>query len=140
MNEVRALHAEKIIERARVHFGEGDFDLAWKLLEDAHIFSQPFAALHLYVHFEMLLLAYKTKNIREMWGQTLRLLLAVPTSALRQYPVGNSGRSNMGMFSSAPLEKRISVKLSELHALERKRIDNGGVIPKYQRQHPISRR
>ncbi len=140
MNLVRFQHAERVISRASEKTQSGDRASAWKLLEDAHIFSQPFASLHLYVHWLMLNLAISDRNFGEIFGQIMRLLVAVPGSWTKLYPVGNPGRSNVNMFVPLPLSKGMAAKIRELEKLEKRRIDNGGVLPKYQRQHPLTRR
>lgn len=139
MNFVRSQYTERILFRAQVEVQKGNFNLAWKLLEQAHILAQPTAGLHLYVHCEMLSLAFKSRNYQEIWGQILRLFLAVPSSIFRLYPVGNSGRSNVSMFLSSPLGKNLAGKIRELEILEKQRIKNGGIVKERIRQHPLSR-
>lgn len=139
MSLVRIQHAERLILRAKAEIEIDNHQLAWKFLEDAHIFAQPFAAIHLYVHAEMFSLAKKERNFHEMIGQAFRFLLAVPASVIGKYPVGNTGRSNVGMFLVMPVSKQVEKKIEELDSLEKRRIENGGVLKKYQRQHPLTR-
>ena len=114
MNSERELHASKIIERAKREAQNGEHEVSWKLLEEAHIFSQPYAALHLYVHWEMLSLAIEQGDTREVRSQILRMIFALPASWSGRYPVGNTGRGNVSMFAPMPLPKRISNKIEEL--------------------------
>lgn len=139
MSLVRKQHVERLIVRAKVELGNDDHDFAWRLLEEAHIFAQPYPGLHLCVHGEMLLLAIKEKNFFEFFGQILRSFLAVPASVFRKYPTGNIGRSSVSMFLPMKLSKKIEKKLQELDRLEKQRIENGGVLNKNQRQHPLTR-
>jgi hypothetical protein len=76
---------------------------SWKLLQIAHIGSQPWALLHFCVHFEMLKLALATKNAQEIFGQIVRLVLAIPATVLGKYPVGNPGTSDVSMFKTCDL-------------------------------------
>ena len=140
MNLIQSQYADRAVIRAKSEIANGNLDLAWKYLEEAHIFSQPDAAMHVYVHWEMFVLAKRQMNGSEIFGQLLRLLLAVPSSVLKLYPAGNNGRSNVGLFSSMPLSKRHKKKMRELEKQEKQRIEDGGTIQKYQRQHPHSRR
>ncbi len=140
MNLMQSQYTDRAVIRARSEIQNGNYELAWKHLEEAHIFSQPDPAMHAFVHWEMLHLARKERNTSEIIGQIVRLLLAVPSSILRVYPAGNNGRSNVGLFSPMPLSKRAEKKMRELEKLEKRRIEDGGTIQKYQRQHPLSRR
>lgn len=140
MNLMLSRYADRAVIRAKSEIENDNYELAWKYLEEAHIFSQPDAGMHLYVHWEMFKLAKRERNISEMFGQIVRLLLAVPSSVLKIYPAGNSGRSNAGLFSSMPLSKRNEKKMRELEKLEKRRIEAGGTLQKYQRQHPFTRR
>ncbi len=72
---------------------------AWKHLERAHILSQSFAISHVYVHWKMFVLALRTKDFPELMGQIPRLLLAGPGSLFNRAPKGNTGRSNVGIFT-----------------------------------------
>lgn len=140
MNLMRAQFADRAVSRAKAEILKGNSDLAWKSLEEAHIFAQSEPGMHLYVHWQMLLLAFGERTLTEIFGQTVRFLVAAPSSILRVYPVGNTGRSSVGLFSPMPLSKRHEKKLRELDVLEKRRIDDGGKLKKYQRQHPITRR
>lgn len=140
MNEMRSNYADKLIVRAKSEMNENNNLKAWQLLEDAHIYSQPDPAMHLYVHLEMLKLGVKEKNAWEIFGQLLRILLAVPASVFMRYPDGNTGRSNVGMFKAMPISKRISGKLKELEKMEKLRRANGGAIKQVRRHYPTTRR
>lgn len=68
------------------------------LLEQAHLYSQPYAYLHLIVHWEMFKLALANKVWKEVIGQIPRLILAMPGSWLGRAPKGNIGSTKMGIF------------------------------------------
>jgi len=140
MNFVRAKYVDAIVSRAQRQIDDKNVALAWKLLEDAHIFSQPFPAQHLYVHWEMLKFAYRLKDYREVAGQLIRTLLAVPASTLGIYPEGNTGRCNVGLFEAMPVSTKNFTKMKELDKLEKMRRENGDRIEERQRQHPLTRR
>jgi len=74
------------------------YEVALSFLEEAHIISQPYAWPHLYVHWEMFLLAFKHKNWKEVIGQIPRLILAIPGSLTGKAPKGNVGSTRMGIF------------------------------------------
>ncbi len=86
MNKARIQYADRLIQQAKSEVKKRDFRLAWKQMEEAHIFSQPFARLHFYVHWEMLILALRERSYREVFGQILRLIVAVPGYQLSVSP------------------------------------------------------
>ena len=64
-------------------------------LERAHILSQPFAVRHIRTHIAMLSFGIRRRDLREVTGQLLRLLVAGPGSAIGRYPLGNTGGANV---------------------------------------------
>lgn len=68
------------------------------LLEEAHLHSQPYAYLHLLVHWEMFKLALRHGVWKEVIGQVPRLILAIPGSLFGKAPKGNIGSTKMGIF------------------------------------------
>lgn len=68
--------------------------VAWTLLEEAHVLSQPWAWPHIRVHAAMLTLGWRTHDRREVAGQLLRIVAAGPGSLTGRYPEGNTGRAS----------------------------------------------
>ena len=97
----RALEAAWQAERhaATTARRTGDARVEWHHLERAHILSQPLAGLHLRTHGAMLSASVRRRDGREMAGQLLRLVLAVPGSVSGRYPVGNTGGADVSAFS-----------------------------------------
>ena len=77
----------------------GDGPTEWRHLERAHILSQPLAGLHLRTHGAMLAASVRRRDSREMAGQLVRLVLALPGSVSGRYPVGNTGGADVSAFS-----------------------------------------
>jgi hypothetical protein len=77
----------------------GDAQVEWHHLERAHILSQPLAGLHLRTHGAMLGASVRGRDGREIAGQLVRLVLAVPGSVSGRYPVGNTGGADVSAFS-----------------------------------------
>ena len=73
--------------------------IEWRHLERAHILSQPLAGPHLRTHGAMLAASVRRRDGREIAGQLLRLVLAVPGSVSGRYPVGNTGGADVSAFS-----------------------------------------
>ena len=92
--EIRAMIVEKRHD-AKAARRRGDWAHCWQLLEDAHVLSQPWAWPHVQVHASMLIAGWKARDVVEVRGQILRLLVGGPASLAGKYPVGNTGRSRV---------------------------------------------
>lgn len=84
-------------------FKQENWTLAWKHVERAHILGQFFSLPHLLTHYLMLKLAWRTNDCFEVLAQVPRLILAVPGSVTGKAPLGNSGRSTIGIFTPAEI-------------------------------------
>jgi hypothetical protein len=61
----------------------------------------------------MLLLALRVFDLKEMLGQIPRILLAAPGSLLGKAPRGNTGRSNVGIFTPMNIPADLEAILSQ---------------------------
>jgi hypothetical protein len=84
-------------EQAAAHQARtaGDPAREWNHLERAHILSQPLAVAHIRTHLAMLGYGIRHRDRHEIAGQLRRLLVAGPGSALRHYPLGNTGGADV---------------------------------------------
>ena len=98
-----ASHVHARIRESRAHAAASELSLAWASLELAHVLSQPDALLHTLVHWEMLLLALRVRDAREVFGQLVRLAGGGLGSALGRFPAGNSGRARVSAFVPMPI-------------------------------------
>lgn len=73
----------------------------WPHLERAHIVSQPWAWPHTRVHVHMFRVAVRQRDRRELVGQIVRTVVAAPGSLSGRYPIGNTGRTTMGLTDIA---------------------------------------
>lgn len=71
---------------------------AWRHLERAHIVDKGMLVPHLNSHWRMLVLAMKTADVREIFGQLMRLSLAPLGNLTGRLPIGNTGRSDVSAF------------------------------------------
>jgi hypothetical protein len=97
---------------ARAALRAGDVDTAWRLLEDAHVLSQPWAVAHVGVHRDMLRTAMAQRDGAEARGQVLRLLVGGPGSLLGRYPVGNTGRAHVPATAPMPVRPELAAILA----------------------------
>jgi len=91
------------LHRAYIRIGRSDLAQAWHLLEALHVLGQTRLVPHAQTHGLMLSLAWRTRNLGEMNGQLLRLLLVPLGHLLGRLPLGNTGRSHVGAFRSMPV-------------------------------------
>lgn len=107
--------ARALIVEEMANFGAaghaGDRLEAWRALERAHIVEQPYLGLHLTSHWSMLAYAFRERDIKETWGQCLRLAL-VPLGAITgRLPIGNTGRSNVSAFRPMPIPQDLLARM-----------------------------
>jgi hypothetical protein len=74
----------------------------WRLLMAAHVAGQHRIRLHWDGHLRMLDQAWRERDVREVAGQLLRLLLVPLGHALQRLPAGNVGRATVSAF--APMQ------------------------------------
>ena len=91
------------LDAAHAARDRGDTSTEWGHLERAHILSQPLARPHLSTHAGMLAAAWRRRDSREIGGQLIRLLLAVPGTLSGRYPVGNTGGADVSAFAPMPI-------------------------------------
>lgn len=85
----------------------------WPYLERAHIVSQPWAWPHTRVHLHMLKVAVRQRDQRELVGQIIRIVVAGPGSLTGRYPLGNTGRTTMGLAEVADVPDDLAWILHE---------------------------
>jgi hypothetical protein len=91
---------------------EGQWDVCWSLLEDAHVVSQPWAWPHIRVHAAMLVAGWRARDSREVRGQMLRLLVGGPASVVGRYPTGNTGRARVSAIQPMPIRAELAEMLT----------------------------
>jgi hypothetical protein len=92
-------------ERTAAHESRtaGDGAGEWRHLERAHILSQPLSAEHIRTHLSMLSYGIRRRDRHEITGQLIRLLVAGPGSAIRRYPLGNTGGADVSAVLPMPI-------------------------------------
>lgn len=87
----------------KLGLSNANHDLCFKHLGRAHIISQRNVLLHLYVHKLMLQYSFSRKDMKEVAGQVLRLIVTVPGHILGKAPHGNIGWATVGLVQTMPL-------------------------------------
>jgi hypothetical protein len=80
----------------------GDYVRAFHHLERAHILSQRRTVRHVQVHWLMLKHGILTRNRREIFGQSIRIIAAALFSRI-WVPPGNTGGANVSAMRPMPI-------------------------------------
>jgi hypothetical protein len=112
-------HVTRELQAARAARGRTKRAVLWRHLERAHILSQPSARLHTRVHWVMLVIAARDLDLREAFGQILRIAVAGLGSAIGRYPLGNTGRARVPIALPMPIEPDLAHILDEVGAARR---------------------
>jgi hypothetical protein len=91
---------------------DGCSDLAWRCLERAHILSQRQLGLHGRVHLAMLRFAVEQRELREVIGQVVRLLMVPLGHATGRLPLGNTGRAAVSAFTPMSVPPDLGAELA----------------------------
>lgn len=86
----------------------GDPAASFRHLERAHVLGQASTLQHVRTHCHMLTWGIRQRNVGEIVGQVLRVVVAATKTAIRAVPVGNTGGSNVGGFQSMPVPKDLA--------------------------------
>ncbi len=82
MKAVLREHFDAELEKAKTAITAQDFETAWIALQRVHILGQRDAIAHTIAHWNMLKLAWKQRDFREVMGQLMPVLLAFPLTFL----------------------------------------------------------
>lgn len=96
-------HIAKEIEIADGFVSTGELSRAFLHLERAHVLGQSFTADHTRIHLRMLRIGWRRKDVREIFGQVLRIVGAATKTAFGIYPKGNTGGANVYFFQPMPI-------------------------------------
>ena len=91
----------------------GSLEDAFRHLERAHVLGQASTFEHTRVHLRMLKLGWKMHNLREIYGQIIRVIGAATKTPLGIYPSGNTGGSNVWFFKPMPIAADLQKILNE---------------------------
>lgn len=94
---------EREMSAMREAYAARNFDASFHHLERAHILGQRHFVPHLWTHWWMLKIGTRRKDIREIFGQCLRLAAVFPASLFGWVPVGNTGGANVSALKPMPI-------------------------------------
>lgn len=90
---------------------QGDLDRAFAHFERAHILGQRHTWPHMRSHLGMLAIGWRRSDLREVFGQTTRVIAAALFSMI-WVPLGNTGGANVSPFKPMPLPPDLQALLS----------------------------
>lgn len=90
------------MQLAKSLFKETDYSLCFHHLERAHILGQRDYIPHIASHYWMLKVGIRQQNMREIFGQILRIIGSAG-SLIGVIPIGNTGGSNVSPVKPMPI-------------------------------------
>jgi hypothetical protein len=76
---------------------------AFAHLERAHVLGQWYVRSHLIAHSGMLRIGWRRRDLREIFGQPIRIPGGMIGSAIGRVPRGNTGGANVSAFRPLPI-------------------------------------
>lgn len=93
---------EQEVDRADKALRQGDFEIAFRHLERAHVLAQRMTGRHTFIHWRMLAAGLRRGDLREAAGQLPRIVASILFSRL-WVPRGNTGRARVSAFKPMPV-------------------------------------
>lgn len=103
------LRAAALIESARPA-------IAFAHLERAHVLGQASTLQHVRVHWQMLRWGLRHRDLRECFGQLLRIIGAATKTAFGLVPSGNTGGARVSPFRAMPVPEELAELMREAGA------------------------
>ncbi|MGI0487721.1 DUF3703 domain-containing protein [Pantanalinema rosaneae CENA516] len=82
MKAVLREHFNAELKKAKTAIAAQDFETAWTALQRAHILGQRDTVANTIAHWNMLKLAWRQRDFREIRGQIMPVLIAAPLTLL----------------------------------------------------------
>jgi|SRR5690606_9073067 len=106
-------HIDLEVGKAIELLQDGGADEAFRHLERAHVLGQADTGVHTRVHWLMLKAGIRRRDLREVWGQVIRIIGAATKTPLGIYPKGNTGGANVYFFKPMPIAPDLQAILDE---------------------------
>lgn len=104
---------QKSLSTAREQEKARNYVKSFSALERAHILGQRYLIPHIQTHLLMLRIGWKQRDLREIFGQILRLAATIPGYILGWVPKGNTGGSNVSAIRPIPLQGDLAKLLAD---------------------------
>jgi len=113
MTEKIKKYIDAEVEAAEQLVNENDFEAAFRHLERAHVLGQAITVEHTRVHWLMLKIGWRRRDLREIFGQLFRIAGASTKTPLGIYPTGNTGGANVSPFKPMPVPEDLRLILQK---------------------------
>ncbi|WP_408096349.1 DUF3703 domain-containing protein [Peredibacter sp. HCB2-198] len=107
------LRKKKFEDELQFYQNSKDDDKIRHHLGRAHVLSQNSVTKHLYVHWLMFAYALKNMDLKETFGQLLRLFVTIPGHMMGRVPRGNIGWSTVGLTEVMQVPEDLKSVLTE---------------------------
>lgn len=101
------------ISHAKQMIRNGSLSEAFHALERAHILGQKYVIPHTISHLWMLKVAFQRRDLKEIWGQLIRIPLGIIGSSVGTVPLGNTGGSNVSAFKKMEISPELRKLLDD---------------------------
>ncbi len=95
------------MNNAKDHYFQREYARCYYHLERAHIIGQRHYIPHVISHFWMYKVGIKQRDLREITGQVIRIIMSVASLAnsplLTTVPIGNTGRARVSPIKPMPI-------------------------------------
>jgi len=98
------------MQAAQACRARGELEAAFSHLERAHILGQRHTWLHMRSHFGMWRIGWMRRDLRELFGQSTRVVAAMLFSKI-WVPLGNTGGANVSAMLPMPVPAELQVIL-----------------------------
>lgn len=114
MSEKIKKYIDAEVELAEKCVAENDLDSAFYHLERSHILGQSITYEHTRIHWLMLKIGWKRKDLREVFGQIFCIIGASTKTVFGIYPKGNTGGANVSPFKPMPISEDLQRILKQV--------------------------
>jgi len=112
MNNKLKLAFDNEMAQAKVAYNNANYDLSFKHLEFAHILGQKYVIPHTISHCWMLKVGWQRSDVREVIGQTFRIIASVIFSRI-WVPKGNTGGADVNPLKPMPIPDELKQYIDE---------------------------
>ncbi|WP_325101181.1 DUF3703 domain-containing protein [Marinomonas transparens] len=99
-----APYVEAEISKSKDKEKSGCYDDSFAHLENAHVLGQESTYWHVKVHYLMFLWGIRHKDVKEVFGQFIRIIGAAALTSIKGVPIGNTGGSNVSPVKPMPIK------------------------------------
>jgi hypothetical protein len=94
------------LKLGKIALNKENYKVSFYHFENAHILGQKHVSRHTISHYWMLLLGIKSKNIKEIIGQIVRIIASILCTFI-WVTKGNTGGSNISPIKRMPIRKEL---------------------------------